>query len=138
MTEDEWVEFVITGRQVVASVGRLEPGLCSRLGASTNLVRLRHDYARKMVDKHQYEPHRLPMMEQALQFGRVISDRRWHLSFFHYDEIVFGGWNQLTIKSAERGSELWVATFHPISVDEVRRLCKRFPIIRPEQYNGQP
>jgi hypothetical protein len=73
------------------------------------------------------------MIEQALTFGRVISDRRWHLTFFHYDELVFGGWNQLTIKSASGGSEIWVATFHPISSVEVARECRRHPIIRPDK-----
>lgn len=133
MTESEWVEFAFRGFPYCASVGRLDDGLCTVLRSSTNLVRIRHDYVCKLMQKHRMEPHRLAMMEMCLMFGRVIQDRPWHLTFFHYDEIVFGGWYHLTIKSADRGNELWVSTFHPQSHSEVKRITKRATFLREEK-----
>jgi hypothetical protein len=132
MTESEWVEFAYKGFPHVASVGRLDAALCAELSASTNLVRIRHDYVCKLMHKHKWEPHRLAMMEICMAFGRVIRDRPWHLTFFHFDEIVYGGWHHLTIKSADHGHELWVATFHPQSPSEVKRLTARGTLIRSE------
>lgn len=138
MTENEWVDFALRGYPWLASVGRLDPELCRLLGCSTNLVRIRHDYALKLLHKHRYQPHTLPLMEHCLQFGRVVADKKWHLSFFHYDEVVIGGWHQLTIKTADNGSEVWVSTFHPQSPSEVHRLTKKHTVIRNEKHNGQP
>lgn len=133
MTEDDWVAFAHSGAPKVASVGRLGADLCADLRCSNNLVRLRHDYAIKLVLKHGFDPHTLPMMEQALLFGRVISDRKWHLTFFHYDEIVFGSWFQLTIKSAARGEELWVCSFYNQSHAEVTRKSNKHRLVRAEK-----
>lgn len=130
MTEDEWVHFVRTGKPLIASVGRLDNDLCAHLDAATDLVRVRHDYTLKMLHKHRVEPHHLPLIESCLAFGRAVADKKHHITFFYCDEIVFGGWYQLTIKAADYGTELWVATFHPQSVAEVIRRTKKYRLLR--------
>lgn len=82
--------------------------------------------------KHKWQPHRLAIMELCMEFGRVIREKPWHLTFFYYDDIVFGGWHHLSIKSADYGNELWVSTFHPQTSSEVKRLTGRGTLLRSE------
>ncbi len=133
MTEDEWVKFCVSGEPKLASVGRLDHDLCKRLRTSNDLVRMRHDYALKLMHKHKFSPDYFGMLEFTMLYGRVVSDRKWHLTFFHYDDIVFGSWLQLTIKSADSGNELWVSTFHRQSHTEVTRHCKKHTVLRQEK-----
>jgi hypothetical protein len=55
------------------------------------------------------------MLPVAIACGRVISDKPGRLSFFFYENVVFGGWMQATIKIDKSGTELWVTTFHVAS-----------------------
>lgn len=73
------------------------------------------------------------LIDLCLMLGRVISDKKWHLTFLYYDEIVFGGWHHLTIKSANYGTELWLCTFHPQTPSEVKRITGKAKLIRPEK-----
>jgi hypothetical protein len=46
---------------------------------------------------------------------------------------MFGHWFQATIKRNERATELWVVTFHQASDKEVRRMTKKYGVLRPEK-----
>ena len=72
----------------------------------------------------------LPIM---IDVGRVISDRERHLSFYFYEDVVFGGWFTATIKANQAGNELWVATFHIASAVEANRMAKKHKIIREQK-----
>jgi hypothetical protein len=133
MTEEEWFHFIGSGAPRIVSVARLPPELYLKLGASNGLVKLRHDYALKIAHKHGFRPVHFPMLPIVIDCGRVLCDRPNHMSFFFYENVVFGGWLQATIKSARGGTELWVATFHPGNPKELRRLCKKHAVIREEK-----
>jgi hypothetical protein len=74
-----------------------------------------------------------PLLPIAISCGRVISDKPGRLSFFFYENVVFGGWMQATIKTDKSGTELWVTTFHVASAAEAKRMAKKYGIIRPEK-----
>jgi len=133
MTEEEWFRFVAYGDPSHVSVGRLPETLCKRIGASTTLIRMRHDYALKSAQKHRLRAAHFPMLPIIIECGRVISDRERHLSFYWYENVVFGGWLAATIKCNEPGTELWVATFHVASAPEAKRMAKKHGIIREEK-----
>lgn len=133
MTEEEWFRFVALGEPDTISVTRLPDDLCRRIGASTSLVRMRHDYALKCAQKHRLRAAHFPMLPVILEVGRVISDRPRHLSFYFYENVVFGGWMAATLKATDSGQEIWVATFHVASAAEAKRMAKKYGIIRPEK-----
>src|SRR5215831_10843827 len=53
---------------------------------------------RKWVHKHRIDSHHFPMLPITLEFGRCVLDERKDLTFFYFDEVVFGAWFQVTLK----------------------------------------
>jgi hypothetical protein len=133
VTEEEWFNFVARGEPEIVSVGRLDHELCRRIGAATSLIKMEHAYAHKSANKHRMRAIHFPMLPIAIACGRVISDKPGHLSFFFYENVVFGGWMQATIKIDKSGTELWVTTFHVASAAEAKRMSKKYGIIRLEK-----
>jgi hypothetical protein len=133
MTEEEWFNFVASGEPEVVSVARLPPDLCRAIGSYTSLIRMRHDYALKAAQKHRLRAAHFPMLPIIIDLGRVICDRQSHLSFYFYENVVFGGWLAATIKASRQGTELWVATFHVASPAEAKRMVKKYGTIREQK-----
>src|ERR1700756_3860712 len=133
MTVEEWVYFVATGKPLIVPVATLPAGLCRIIGASTPIVRLRHDYALKLQHKHRFRPEELPLLPIAIDLGRVISDQPRRLTFYFFDSVISNRWYQATIKGTRVGNELWVATFHAQNQAEVTRMCRRCPILRDDE-----
>lgn len=133
MTEEDWFNFVSSGEPNTISVTRLPLELCRIIGCSSSLVRMTHDYALKCTYKHRLRHYHFPMLPIMIDVGRVISDRERHLSFYFYEDVVFGGWFTATIKANQAGNELWVATFHIASAVEANRMAKKHKIIREQK-----
>jgi hypothetical protein len=133
MTESDWYNFVAGGTPDIVSVARLPPDLCKKIGSSTSLVRMQHYYALKSAQKHRLRAAHFPMLPIIIDLGRVISDRPQHLSFYFYEDVVFGGWLTATVKAAAMGTELWVATFHASNRKEAERMVKKYGVLRPEK-----
>jgi hypothetical protein len=134
MTEEDWFNFVAGGNPPVVSVTRLPEHLCKSIGASTTLIRMRHDYALKCAHGHRLRSAHFPMLPIVIDLGFAISDRERHLSFYFYENVVFGGWMAATVKVTIQGTELWVATFHVASAKEAKRMAKKYTIIRPGKF----
>jgi hypothetical protein len=94
---------------------------------------MQHAYAHKSANKHRMRAAHFPLLPIAISCGRVINDKPGRLSFFFYENVVFGGWMQATIKIDKSGTELWVTTFHVASAVEAKRMAKKYGIIRPEK-----
>jgi hypothetical protein len=133
MTEEEWYRFVAGGEPEVISVARLPPELCRAIDCSATLVRMRHDYALKCAQKHGLRSAHFPMLPIVIDLGFVVSHRPRHLSFYWYDRTVFGGWLSATLKANETGTELWIATFHFAGPKEVKRIRKKYRVLREEK-----
>src|ERR1700682_2548579 len=106
MTEEDWLRFIAGGEPEVISVTRLPLELCRAIDCSSSLVRMTHDYALKCAYKHRLRSYHFPMLPIVIDYGRVISDREKHLSFYFYENVVFGSWFAATIKANQAGSEL--------------------------------
>lgn len=74
------------------------------------------------------------MLPISIDMGRVVQQRDNHLSFFFYENVVFGGWVHSVVKTANHGNELWVATFHVSSAADAKRFAKKHGVIRPEKW----
>jgi hypothetical protein len=133
MTLDEWVYFVASGKPWIVPVATLPHDLCRIIGASTPIVRLRHDYALKLHHKHRFRVDEFPLLPITIDLGRVISDETKCLTFFFFERVISNRWYQATIKSAQEGREVWVSTFHIQDSAEVARMCRRCPILRKDE-----
>src|SRR6185437_394728 len=99
MTDEDWVRFLHFGEPQIVSVARLSHDLCRRIDSSSTLVRMRHDYALKAAHKHRLRAIHFPMLPIVINMGRVICDKPRHLTFYMYENVIFGGWLAATIKS---------------------------------------
>jgi hypothetical protein len=133
MTEEEWFEFVSFGKPPIVSVTRLPAELCRVIDCSSTLVRYQHDYALKSAQKHNFRAAHFPMLPILIDVGFVIQDRPRCLTFYWYENVVFGGWLGATVKANESATELWVSTFHPANPKEIKRMKKKYRIIRQEK-----
>jgi hypothetical protein len=133
MTVEEWVYFVASGNPQIATVASLPPDLCRIIGASTPIIRLRHDYALKLHHKHGFRVDEFPLLPITIDLGRVISDQPRRLSFYFFERVISNRWYQATIKSTPNGQEMWVMTFHAQEEMEVNRMCRRCPILRDDE-----
>jgi hypothetical protein len=132
MREDEWVHFFASGDPPIVAVTRLPTFLCDQIGAVTNLVRMKHPYALKALHKHNVEPHRLAMLPLTIDLGRAVKDRANALTFFFYENSIYGSWHHASVKTCANGTELWVSTFHYSDPEEIDRKCRKHGILRPE------
>jgi hypothetical protein len=112
----------------------LDRDLCAVIGSTTTLVRVQHWYTLKMLGKHHFQPHELPMLENAIEFGCVLTDKPSELTFLLCDPYVTGGWFQASIKTANHGSEVWVKTFFRQRAKEAARKMRRNSVIRPSKW----
>ena len=74
MTEEEWFNFVSGGDPDIVPI----TALCRRIGASTSLVWMRHDYALKSAIKHRLRAAHFPMLPIIIECGRVVCDKPGH------------------------------------------------------------
>jgi hypothetical protein len=130
MTDEEWFEFAAAGKPQVISVGRIEKFLCIAIGASTDLVQMRHDYARKILCKHGILPEQFRTISWTLACGIAFQDRSTDITFLHK---IDDGWFHLTIKSNKTGTELWLKTFHRITASKVAAKLKSVKILRDQK-----
>jgi hypothetical protein len=73
------------------------------------------------------------MLPIVIDLGFVISDRPRHLTFYFYENVVFGGWLAATVKATESGHEIWLASFHIASAAEAKRMRKKYRVLREEK-----
>ncbi len=121
----DWFVFIQSGEPKTVSVTRINAGLRALIGCSSDLVRIGHNYALKCTHKHRLTPDHFYVLPEVINHGRVIADKKHHLTFFYLDYITYKQWFQATIKCNEDQNELWVATFHAAKAADVRRLIKR-------------
>jgi hypothetical protein len=73
VTEEEFMHFLASGTPSVASLGRLHQDLCRAIGSTTDLVRIRHEYALKLTQKHKLDPRHVVLIPTLLEAGRAVT-----------------------------------------------------------------
>jgi hypothetical protein len=124
VTEDDWVHFITFGRPPSVGITRIPRDLRPYFACDSDLVRLRHDYALKLTQKHRLRPFHLLLLPITIELGRAVYDGDGRVNFFFFESVVFGRWFHASVKGNADGDELWVRTFHRTTASEVRRLCK--------------
>jgi hypothetical protein len=130
VTEQEWVEFLATGVPQSVSVTRIPAELSRALACSSQLVQMHHAYAVKAHLKHGIDPYRLPMVGITIDLGRAVLDSRGRLQFFYFEDVIFGKWFHVVVKTNVACSELWVSSFHMTKPSEVARHTKSGKVLR--------
>ena len=130
MTEEEWIDFLIYAMPQAVSIARIPANLSHVLGCSSRLVQMHHAYAVKSHTKHGLEPHLFPMVGITIDLGRALLDKHGDLQFFYFEEVIFGKWFHVAVKSNEDRTELWVSSFHITKPGEVARHTRRGTILR--------
>lgn len=132
MSTDPWMSFYLRADRTELYVGMLPVYLNQFLKASDRQVRISHPYAAKAVEKHKIEPSLLAQMPLTLRYGEVFFDRERHLTFVYFSSDL-ERWFQLTVKCCTEKRHLFVATFHGLGRDDVKRIRKRFERVWPLQ-----
>jgi hypothetical protein len=95
----------------------------------------RHDYALKAMHKHRLKAYHFPMMPITIDLGHVLfnPDTPLHLNFFYREDVVFGTWFKVVVKTTKPGDELYVATFHRVRSEEAARWFRKFGALRDQR-----
>lgn len=125
MTEAEWALFLHGEEPATRRICRLGRDMVRALGAQTDIVKIERNYVLKSAHKHGMLYAHFPMAAITMEFGATIADRPNHLTFIYEDRAVFDTFFMATVKSADLGRELWLATFHRYGVSDVQRRLKR-------------
>ena len=134
MTEEEWHRFVWGCDPQIVTVCEIPRDLCHAISSASPIVRMQHWYALKSAHKHGFDPYHFPMLPITIEFGRCVLERPRCLSFFYFDEVVFGKWFQVALKANGDGTEIWVSTFHRSRSGEVARITNKGTILRPDKW----
>lgn len=127
----DWERFYRVGHGSAITIAQLSQEMADHLGASSRAVTVHHDVLRKAVEKHSLTPAHFPMIFETVDLGRALADRDKHVTFFYFEEYVFGRWFQVTVKCGGEARRLFVATFHKQKAEEVARKTRKFVVLRP-------
>jgi hypothetical protein len=104
-------------------IGRVPSEIARHYGTSTRLVRMRVQYARKILAKHRLSYAEINLIPLALEFGWVGADRG-DMAFLYGDPLFQRGY-ALVLKCLPKRNEYWLRTFHRAEPDDFRRLMRR-------------
>jgi len=123
----DWKYFLEHGSRKPIGIAQVSAEMASLLGASSNVVYLHHDYARKSVQKHRLSADHFPMIFETVDYGTAITDRDGRITFLHYAD---GHWFQVTVKCAPKDGHIYVVTFYKQRSNEVARKKRHHTILR--------
>ena len=106
------------------------------IGAHTTELRIEHQYAKKLIQKHGLNYEHFTMVQTTIDQGWCGPDRG-DLLFVYADYDHFHTHFKLAIKEAQNGDELWLLTFHPVTMKKVKYEMKKIEHILQEHHNEQ-
>lgn len=130
VTPRQFVRF-LDGRAGKQLVVAFLPG---HLGGYINTlqtdVRLKHDYAVKLITKHQINFAGFDEIQNAIDHGYCLRDSPNHLSFLFVKDKFRPEVYFLILKTDATRNELWLVTFHRIKQKQFERRLKGAEILR--------
>ncbi|MEM1077963.1 MAG: hypothetical protein AAGI09_05495 [Pseudomonadota bacterium] len=122
----EWLEFYNSdGPANTKTVCHLPRRYRLVLGSHTSVVKIRRDYVRKGIQKHGFSFDDMALIEKTILNGEAFLDSRKQLNFFLPEYADQQTSLFVAIKTAEKGAELWVKSYHRKRIAEKNRLLKR-------------
>ncbi len=120
----EIIRFLKGGGGEYIVVAEFPEHLSRRMKVSTTELRIGIDCAEKMRRKHRLLPQHYSVIPDCVSQGRVASHND-DLLFVFFEDDMFGSGFKLVVKSIIRPNELWVKTFHKVSLQEATRLFRK-------------
>ena len=127
----DWKLFLEKGDGKEIPIAQLSADMVAHLGAASDKVRFRHDYALKAVTKHGVTYSDFGYLFDVVDCGRALADRPNHILFMH---LTHRGWFQAAIKCTQDTRTLYVATFYKTNLLEVNRKTRRHPVLRKDKW----
>lgn len=129
----DWEIFLANGSARDLAIAQLSKEMTDHLGAVSNVVHLGHECALKCVQKHRLLPSHFPVIFETVDFGRALADRDRHITFLHFDSVMWHRWFQVTVKRCNERRLIFVSTFHKQTAESVASKTRRFPVLRREK-----
>ena len=127
MLERDWQDFLDRGIGAI-KIAHVRAECVEFLGASSNILHLAPEYARKAAGKHGLSPIQFNLIFDAVApgGGAAVSCRSRHVSFLHSSG---GVWYHICIKVSGDTKRLFLATFHRTDMTGVRSRLRRGALI---------
>jgi hypothetical protein len=131
----DWEEDLFTvfngGNLNDARVGRIPHFLARSIGASTTIVRLSKQTAKKVRGKHR-EIHFADLREVATAFhqGDVARQGKMHLAFWFQSPVNPKRTILAILKATNQGHEIWLKTLYPIAKHRLKAYRAKVMILR--------
>lgn len=127
MHAKDWKQFLTQGAGKEIAIAQISAQLVTHLGASSDKVFYRHDYAMKAFNKHNLKTSDFALLFDVVEFGEAFDDRPHHVLFVL---LTHRGWFQVAVKCAQDTKRLYVATFYKTNQSEIDRKKKRATQLR--------
>lgn len=131
MNTADWTYFIERCEGRILPIAQIENDLADKIAAVSNVVRISHTYAVKLITEHQLGPSKFPLLDETLDRGGVVQDGSQHLVFFYYDAFETERWYRATLKRCNEKRLLWLSTFHVTELRQVHSKMRRLPTLRP-------
>lgn len=106
------------------------PGeLASYIHSLTTDVWMGREYAHKLIRKHNLHYEHFGMIQPSINLGWCRLDHG-NLQFLYEDDSVYRAHFHLVIKTANKGSELWIKTFHRSTKAQFRSYLARGDVLQ--------
>jgi hypothetical protein len=75
------------------------------------------------------------MLPITVDLGMVIlqPEKPRHLNFLYREDVVFGSWFKVVVKTTEDADELYVSTFHRVRDSEANRWIRKYGFHRDQR-----
>ncbi len=116
----------------VATIAFLPLDLGAHMPTQASDVRIRRDYALKLMQRHRMTYEKFLLIQQAIDNGWCFKAKANHLEFVYIHNDSGGGHKQYTLvlKSARWGQETWLVTFFRSQKQQLRAKQRKGSLIR--------
>lgn len=114
------------------TIAALPADLRELLESTSPWVAISGVYADKIVKEKRMHRDQFMLIPLAIQYGEAGFDPKHpaSLTFFLNERVVYGRDFKLIVKRSWPGHENWVATFHRVDYSDIRRIRRRWNLLR--------
>lgn len=122
----QFVRFIDGRADREIDIAPLPRSIGLHMSCTAPSIRLRLDYAKKVLEKHRLVLAHFSIIPRIIQDGWCVRNEKGHLELYYEDAEVFGAWFLIVIKSAKWGTECWLVTFFRSKPEHIRNKLKRY------------
>jgi len=127
-----FVRFLDGRAGEVATIASLPLDLGAHMPTQAGDVRIRRDYALKLMQRHRMTYEKFQLIQSAIDNGWCFKTKANHLEFVYIHDTGAGSHKQYTLvlKSARWGQETWLVTFFRSQPQQLRTKQRKGTLIR--------